>query len=105
MANQSTTAFDETYEDIFHDHCHLDLQDCMRNPILFHAEMMDDIIYYNQALQQPDVKQFVNDIVKEVNGYVDNKHWILVKQKDVPKDAQVVPSFWAMWRRLNLITC
>ncbi len=67
----------------------------MWKPIAFHAEMMD-ILHYDQALQQPDVKQFANAVVKEVNGHVDNKHWILVKQEDVPRDAQVVPSIWTM---------
>ncbi len=101
VVNLSTTAFDETPEDLFHDH-HLDLQERMLNPIAFHAEMMGDIMYYDQELQQPDAKQFVNAIVKEVNGYVENKHWTLVKQKDVPKEAQVVPSIWAMQHKRGL---
>ncbi len=103
MANLSTTAFDETPADLFHNY-HLDLQVRMRNPIAFHAEMMGDIMYYDQALQQPDAKQFANAIVKEVNGHVDNKHWTLVKRKDVPKEAQVVPSVWAMWHKRDLTT-
>ncbi len=36
---------------------------------------MGDIMYYHQALQQPDAKQFANAVVKEVNGHVDNNHW------------------------------
>jgi hypothetical protein len=73
MANLSTTALDETPEDLFHDY-HLYLQECMQNPIAFHAEMMGDIMYYDQALQQPDAKQFANGVVKEVNEHVNNKH-------------------------------
>jgi hypothetical protein len=103
MAYLSTTAFNETPEDLFHDY-HLDLQKRMQNPIAFHAEMMGDIMYYDQALQQPDAKQFTNPVVKEVNGHVDNKHWTLVKQKDVPKEAQVVHSVWAMQRKCDLTT-
>jgi hypothetical protein len=76
----------------------------MQNPIAFHAEMMGDIMYYDQALQQPDAKQFANAKVKEVNGHVDNKHWTLVKQKDFTKEAQVVPSVWAMWCKPDLTT-
>jgi hypothetical protein len=76
----------------------------MQNPIAFHAEMMGDIMYYNQALQQPDVKQFTNAVVTKANGYVDNKHWTFAKQKDVPKDAQVVPSVWAMRHKRDLTT-
>jgi hypothetical protein len=55
MANLPTTAFDEMPEDLFHDY-HLDLQEGMQHPIVFHAEMMGDIMYYDQALQQPDAK-------------------------------------------------
>ncbi len=65
MANQSTTAFDETPEDLFHNH-YLNLQECMQHPIAFHAAMMGDIMYYNQALSQLDAKQFTNAVVKEV---------------------------------------
>jgi hypothetical protein len=36
-------------------------------------------MYYDQALQQPDAKQFANAVVKEVNEHVNNKHWMLVK--------------------------
>ncbi len=104
MGNLSTTAFDETPEDLFHNY-HLDLQECMQNPIVFHAEMMHDIMYNDQALQQLDAKQFDNAVVKEVlNGHVVNKHWTLVKQKDVPKEAQVVPSVWAMRHKRGLTT-
>ena len=73
MAHQTTTSFDETPEDLFHDR-HLELQERLRNPIAFHSKMMGDVMYYHQALQQPDAKQFANAVIKEVNGHVDNKH-------------------------------
>ncbi len=76
----------------------------MQNPIVFHAKMMGDIMYYHQALQQPDAKQFAGAVVKEVNGHVDNKHWELVKQEEAPEDVQVVPSVWSMRRKRNLTT-
>jgi hypothetical protein len=101
MANLSTTTFNETPKDLSHDY-HLDLHKCMQSQIVFHAEMMGDIMYYDQAFQQPDAKQFANAVVKEVNGHIDNKHWTLVKQKDVPKETQVVPSVWAMQRKHDL---
>jgi hypothetical protein len=94
-AHQLATSRDETPADLFHDQ-HLELQERMQNPIVFHAKMMGDIMYYHQALQQLDAKQFANAVVKEVNGHVHNKHWELVKQEEVPEDAQVVPSVWSM---------
>jgi hypothetical protein len=83
---------------------HLDLQEPMQSLITLHVEMMGDIIYYDQALQQPDAKQFANAVVKEVNGHINNKHWTLVKQKGITKEAQVVPSVWAMWCKRDLTT-
>jgi hypothetical protein len=103
MAHQTTTSFDETPEDLLHDR-HLELQERMRNPIAFHSKMMGDIMYYYQTLQQPDAKQFADAVIKEVNEHVDNKHWELVKQEEVPKDAQVVPSVWSMRHKQNLTT-
>jgi hypothetical protein len=56
VAHESITG--KSDEDLFHD-SHLELQERMRNPIAFHVEMMGDIMYLNQALQQSDVKEFV----------------------------------------------
>jgi hypothetical protein len=53
MANQSNTPSDKTPEDLFHDQHLLDLQECMQNFIAFHAKMLGNIMYYQQALQQP----------------------------------------------------
>jgi hypothetical protein len=62
MASQATTG--NTDEDLFHD-THLQLQEHMRNPIAFHAEIMGDIMYLQQVLNQPDVKEFVQAVIKE----------------------------------------
>ena len=61
------------------------LQGRMHKPIASHAEMMGDIMFFNQALKQQDINNFVQAVVKEVNGHVDNKHWELIKQSDVPQ--------------------
>jgi hypothetical protein len=51
MSSQATTS--KTDENLFHD-SNLQLQERIRNPIVFHAEMMGDIMYLQQALRQPD---------------------------------------------------
>jgi hypothetical protein len=101
MAYQSTIG--ETDEDLFHD-AHLDLQEHMRNPIAFHTKIMGDIMYLQQILRQPDTKEFVQAVVKEVNGHVDSNNWTLKKRDEVPDDAQIVPSVWSMGRKGNLTT-
>jgi hypothetical protein len=76
VAHESST--DKTDEDLFHD-AHLELQEHMRNPIAFHAEMISDIMYLQQAIGQPDAKEFVQAVVKEINGHVDSNNWTLEK--------------------------
>ncbi len=101
IASQAATG--ETDEDIFHD-SHLQLQKWMRNPIAFHAEMMGDIMYLQQALRQPNAKEFVRTVIKEVNGHVDSNNWTLQKQSKVSDDVQIVTSVWALPRKCNLTT-
>jgi hypothetical protein len=101
MSSQAATG--KTDEDLFHD-SHLQLQEQMRNPITFHAEMMDDIMYLQQALKQPDLKEFIQAAIKEVNGHVDSNYWTLQKQSKAPDDAQIVPSVWALQRKRGLTT-
>jgi hypothetical protein len=48
MAQPSTIG--DTKEDLFH-HTHLELQERMRNPITFHAEMVGDIMYLHRMMQ------------------------------------------------------
>jgi hypothetical protein len=101
MAHQSTLS--ETNEDLFHD-AHLEIQERMRNPIAFHAEMMGDILYLQQALRHPDVKEFMQAVIKEVNGQVDCNNWTLKKRSKVPEDVQIVPSVWLMQCKHDLTT-
>jgi hypothetical protein len=74
----------------------------MRNPIVFHAEMTGDIMYLQQVLKQPDAKEFVQAVIKEVNGHVDSNNWMLQKQNKVPEDVQIVPSVWSLQHKHDL---
>ncbi len=49
-----------------------------------------------QTLKQPNSRQFIEAIVKEVNGHVDCDHWALIKQADVPENVKVLPSVWSI---------
>ena len=93
MASQAITG--DTDEDLFHD-AHLQLQDQMRNPIAFHAEIMGDIMYLQQVLNQPDVKEFVQAVIKEVNRHMDSNNRMLQMQSKVPEDVQIVQSVWSL---------
>jgi hypothetical protein len=91
--SQATTS--KTDEDLFHD-SHLQLQERMRNPIAFHAELMGDIMYLQQGLRQLDAMEFIQAVIKEVYGHVDSNNWTLRKQSEVPEEVQIVPSVWTL---------
>jgi len=65
----SQSTMGKTDEDLFYN-AHLDLQERMQNPIMFHAKMMGNIMYLQQAHGQSDAKEFVQAVVKEVNRHV-----------------------------------
>jgi hypothetical protein len=100
MASQAVCEHDY---DCLHDN-HLDLQDRMRHPIAFLTEMIGDIMYLHQALHQPDAREFVEAVIKEVNGHIDKDHWKLIPRTKVPEGTEVVPSVWAMQRKQDLTT-
>ena len=78
MASQAVCEHDYDY---LHN-SHLDLQDRMCHPIAFLAEMMGDIMYLHQALGQPDAREFVEAVIKEVNSHIDNNYWKLIPCTD-----------------------
>jgi hypothetical protein len=104
MASSATDSVTgQTDEDREHDE-HLAHQERMRHPIAFHAEMMRDIMYLNQAMQQPDAAHFLEAEVQEVNGHVDNNHWQLTKHYEVPSDVEVIPSVWSLQHKRDIAT-
>jgi hypothetical protein len=81
---------------------HLDLQDRMHHPIAFLTEMMGDIMYLHQVLRQPDSREFVEAVFKELNSHINNNHWKLIPRTEVPEGMEVIPSVWAMRRKRDL---
>ena len=99
----STIDLGESDEDQEHT-AHLATQDRMRHPVAFWSEMCGDVMHFGQAMKQPDSHQFVEAVVKEVNGHVDNQNFKLVKRSEVPEGEPIQQSVWAMRRKRNLTT-
>jgi len=87
--------------DVRHDY-ELAIQERMRHPIAFHAEMMGDIMYLHQALKQDDSAEFIKAVVKEVNDHTTQKHWKVIEQSKVPEGVTPLLSVWAMQCKRNL---
>ena len=69
----------------------------MKNLIVFHEEMMGDIMYYHQTTRQPDTQEFVKAIMKEIVGASEERHRPTV-------DTDILPSIWAMFQKRNLMS-
>jgi hypothetical protein len=67
------------------------LQDDMNDPIAFLSRTSDpDMMYFHEAIRQPDREDFIKAIIKEVNDHIKRKHWILVPREDVPKGTKIL---------------
>eukprot|EP00957_Ditylum_brightwellii_P116119 8857695-Ditylum_brightwellii.AAC.2 len=49
-----------------------------------------DTMYFHQPVKQPDAPQFIEAIVKEVNGHIERGHWQLIPIEDVPKETKIL---------------
>ena len=68
----------ETEMEKYYDALHQDdysTQEEMRDPIAFLAKADKDTMYYHEAMQQPDKKQFKEAMVKEFIDHTNRKHW------------------------------
>ena len=85
VANEATEDGELGESDANQEHMdHLSIQDRMRHPVAFLAEMCGDVMHFAQEIRQPDRKKFVEAIVNEVNGHVENQNWNLIKRSNVP---------------------
>jgi len=80
------------------------LQDAMADPIAFMASASPDTLYFDEAIKQPDRKEFIKAIIKEVNDHIEKKHWVLIPRDQVPKDVRILQSVWSMKRKRDIKT-
>ncbi len=89
--------------EVFHDNCYA-IQDAMEDPIAFAASSNPDIMYFDQAMKEPDKEQFEQAMLDEVKSHTDLGHWEIVTKKSVPVTTKVLPSVWAMRRKRRIST-
>ena len=62
-----------------------------------------DTMTLREALAQPDRKQFLEAMKKELNDHISRGHWKVIPIKHVPSHKQCLPMVWAMKRKRNPI--
>ena len=72
-------------------------------PVAF-ASNSPDKLYYHQAMNAPDAKQFAWACVEEVKYHHENGHRAVVPRSKIPSGTKIVPSVWAMKRKRRIAT-
>ena len=70
------------------------IQDNMQDPMAYLESSEPDTMYFDQAMNQPDRKEFLNAEIIEVNIHCKRKHWILLLRKEVPKGQPILYLLW-----------
>jgi Reverse transcriptase (RNA-dependent DNA polymerase) len=89
--------------EVFHDASYR-IQEEMENPMAFVASTNPDIMYFDEAMQQPDRAQVQEARIKEVQTHTENGHWTIISRDEVPSGDPVLPSVWAMRRKRRIAT-
>jgi hypothetical protein len=89
--------------EVYHDGGY-QIEEDLDDPIACLASTNPDIMYYDQALKEPDSKQFEEAMLKEVQDHTENEHWVITNRKDVPEGTAVLPAVWAMRRKRRITT-
>ena len=101
-----TTAFNAEHQ-IYYESMRQDdykLQIELEDPIAFLASTTKDILYYHQAMEAPDRKEFQRAMHNEFNDHTARKHWDLIPIDQVPEAEKIRDSVLAMKRKRNIIT-
>ena len=82
----------------------LEIQHALADPVAFIAKNDPDTMYHHTAMQQPDKKQFMEAMAKEINDHESRGHWDIILRKDVPKGTKVLKAVWSMKRKRRIDT-
>ena len=91
------------YYDAHHQDNYL-IQDQMLDPISFISTPNKETTSYHGVIKQPDYQQFVQDMVKELNGHITKGHWSLLPISKVPANTNIIDSVWSMKRKREIIS-
>ena len=80
------------------------LQGRLSNPIAFAASADPDIMYYHQAMKEPDHEQFKRSVLKEICDHGTNQHWEVIPKQNIPLHTKLLDMVWAMCRRRQIGT-
>jgi hypothetical protein len=72
--------------------------------LAFAASNNPDIMYWHEAMRQPDRKQFLQSAKQEIDDQTQNGNWRIIQRDTVPEGATILPAVWAMQRKRCIST-
>jgi hypothetical protein len=76
----------------------------VNHPLVYKASSDPDIMYYHQAMQQPDRTQWEKAVQSELEDHEKGKHWVAILKSSLPEGTKVLPAVWAMRRKRRIAT-
>ena len=75
------------------------------NPLLAYKASADpDTMYMHEAMKEPDSKEFIKAMEKEVSDQSNNKNFSIIHRSKVPEGATILPTVWQMKRKRDIKT-
>ena len=74
------------------------------HPLALATSADPNVMHLNEAMRQPDWKQFLEAMAKEIANHKRRGHWKVVKQSAIPKGIKVLPAVWSMRRKRRITT-
>ena len=75
------------------------VQGRLSNPIAFATSADPNIMYYHQAMKEPDFQQFRRSVLREIQDHEMNQHWDVICKQDMSPNTKLLAMVWAMWRK------
>jgi hypothetical protein len=85
----------------------VDIEGEQQHPMLAYAAAADPdtMLYYHEAMREPECTEFVKVMAKEVKSHTENGVWELVPRSSAPKGVKILPAVWAMKHERQIATC
>jgi hypothetical protein len=71
-------------------------------PLAMKASADPDTMYHHEAMREPDRDEFKKAMQKEIDDQMENGNFEIIKRREVPKGATILPAVWQMKRKHDI---
>jgi hypothetical protein len=83
----------------------IDSNSWLDDPLEAYAASADpDVMYLDEAMKQPDHKQFKDAMTKEITDHIEKEFWSLFPKANLAANTKIIPMVWAMRQKRRIAT-